>query len=277
MRNVTKKVADKLEEIFKNRREEFEAKWDDIKVFIEYGMISEDKFYERAEKFCLLKNTDGKYFTLDDYKNIVKDLQTDKDKKLVYLYTNNTEDQHSYIQQAKEKGYDVLVMDGVLDSHFINLMERKLENSSFVRVDAETVDKLIKKDEEIPSKLNDAEKEKLKPIFENNIEKSKFTVVFESMSETDQPVMITQSEFMRRMKDMSALGGGMSYMGNMPEMYNLVVNTNHPLVSQVLNEENEENQNKTVKQLTDLALLSQNLLKGEALTAFIKRSIDIIK
>ena len=168
-------------------------------------------------------------------------------------------------------------MDGVLDSHFINLMERKLENSSFVRVDAETVDKLIKKDEEIPSKLNDAEKEKLKPIFENNIEKSKFTVVFESMSETDQPVMITQSEFMRRMKDMSALGGGMSYMGNMPEMYNLVVNTNHPLVSQVLNEENEENQNKTVKQLTDLALLSQNLLKGEALTAFIKRSIDIIK
>jgi molecular chaperone HtpG len=275
--HITKKVADKLEDIFKNKRDEFEAKWDDIKVFIEYGMISEDKFYERAEKFCLLKNTEGSYFTMEDYKNKVKDLQTDKDKKLVYLYTNNAEDQHSYILQAKEKGYDVLIMDGVLDSHFINLMERKLENSSFVRVDAETADKLIKKDDEIPSKLNDAEKEKLKPIFENNVEKSKFTVVFESMSETDQPVMITQSEFMRRMKDMSALGGGMSYMGNMPDMYNLVVNSNHPLVSKILNEENEENQNKTVKQLTDLALLSQNLLKGEALTEFIKRSVDIIK
>lgn len=274
--HITKKVADKLEEIFKNKREEFESKWDDIKVFIEYGMISEDKFYERAEKFCLLKNTEGKYFTLEDYKAKIKDLQTDKDKKLVYLYTNNTEDQHSYIQQAKEKGYDVLLMDGVLDSHFINLMERKLENSSFVRVDAETADKLIKKDEEIPSKLSDAEKDKLKPVFEKNIEKSRFTVVFESMSETDQPVMITQSEFMRRMKDMSALGGGMSYMGNMPDMYNLVVNTNHPLISKVLNESNEESQNNTVKQLTDLALLSQNLLKGEALTEFIKRSIQII-
>lgn len=274
--HITKKVADKLEEIFKNKREEFETKWDDIKVFIEYGMISEDKFYERAEKFCLLKNTEGKYYTLEDYKNKIKDTQTDKDKKLVYLYTNNTEDQHSYIQLAKEKGYDVLVMDGVLDSHFINLMERKLENASFVRVDAETADKLIKKDEEIPSKLNDAEKEKLKPVFEKNVEKSRFTVVMESMSETDQPVMITQSEFMRRMKDMSALGGGMSYMGNMPDMYNLVVNTNHPLISKILNESDEEMQNNTVKQLTDLALLSQNLLKGEALTEFIKRSIQII-
>jgi molecular chaperone HtpG len=204
-------------------------------------------------------------------------LQTDKDKKLVYLYTNNIEDQHSYIQQAKDKGYDVLVMDGVLDSHFINLMERKLENSSFVRVDADTIEKLIKKDEEIPAKLNDAEKEKLKPIFENSVEKSKFTIVLESMSESDQPVMITQSEFMRRMKDMSALGGGMSYMGTMPDMYNMVVNINHPLISQILNDTDADNQQKTVKQLTDLALLSQNLLKGEALTKFIKRSVEIIK
>lgn len=275
--HITKKVADKLEEIFKNKREEFETKWDDIKIFIEYGMISEEKFYERAEKFCLFKTTEGKYYTIEDYKNIIKDLQTDKDKKLVYLYTNNPEDQHSYILQAKEKGYDVLVMDGVLDSHFINLLERKFENSSFVRVDAETVDKLIKKDDDVPSKLNEAEKEKLKPIFEKNIEKAKFTVVLESMSETDQPVMITQPEFMRRMKDMSAMGGGMAYMGSMPEMYNLVINTNHPLVSQVLNENDETIQNNTVKQLTDLALLSQNLLKGEALTEFIKRSIQIIK
>ncbi len=275
--HITKKVADKLEDIFKNKREEFEAKWDDIKVFIEYGMITEEKFAERAEKFCLLKNTEGKYFPLDTYKDTIKDLQTDKDKKLVYLYTNNIEDQHSYIQQAKDKGYDVLVMDGVLDSHFINLMERKLENSSFVRVDADTIEKLIKKDEEIPAKLNDAEKEKLKPIFENSVEKSKFTIVLESMSESDQPVMITQSEFMRRMKDMSALGGGMSYMGTMPDMYNMVVNINHPLISQILNDTDADNQQKTVKQLTDLALLSQNLLKGEALTKFIKRSVEIIK
>ncbi|MEI6695423.1 MAG: molecular chaperone HtpG [Bacteroidota bacterium] len=275
--HITKKVADKLEDIFKNKREEFEAKWDDIKVFIEYGMITEEKFAERAEKFCLLKNTEGQYFTLDAYKETIKDLQIDKDKKLVYLYTNNVEDQHSYIQQVKDKGYDVLVMDGVLDSHFINLMERKLENSTFVRVDADTIDKLIKKDEEIPSKLNDAEKEKLKPIFEKNVEKSKFTIVMESMSESDQPVLITQPEFMRRMKDMSAMGGGMSYMGNMPDMYNMVVNINHPLISQILNDADENNQNKTVKQLTDLALLSQNLLKGEALTEFIKRSVDIIK
>ena len=275
--HITKKVADKLEDIFKNKREEFETKWDDIKVFIEYGMITEEKFAERAEKFCLLKNTEGKYFTLDAYKDVIKDLQTDKDKKIIYLYTNNVEDQHSYIQQVKEKGYDVLVMDGVLDSHFINLMERKLENSSFVRVDADTIDKLIKKDEEIPSKLSDAEKEKLKPIFEKNIEKSKFSIIMESMSETDQPVIITQPEFMRRMKDMSAMGGGMSYMGAMPDMYNLVVNINHPLIGEILNDTDENNQNKKVKQLTDLALLSQNLLKGEALTKFIKRSIQIIK
>jgi molecular chaperone HtpG len=275
--HITKKVADKLEEIFKNKREEFETKWDDIKVFIEYGMISEDKFYERAEKFCLLKNTENKYFTLEEYKNHIKDNQTDKEKKLVYLYTNNVEDQHSYIQLAKEKGYDILVMDGILDSHFINLLERKLENTSFVRVDADTIDKLIKKDDEIPSKLTDDEKNKIKPVFEKNIDASKFTVVFENMSETEQPVMITQPEFMRRMKDMSAIGGGMSYMGAMPDMYNLVVNSNHPIIYHILNETNEETQSKLAKQLVDLALLSQNLLKGEALTEFIKRSVEIIK
>ncbi|MCX6232061.1 MAG: molecular chaperone HtpG [Bacteroidetes bacterium] len=275
--HITKKVADKLEDIFKNKREEFETKWDDIKVFIEYGMITDEKFAERAEKFCLFKNTEGSYFTLEDYKEKIKDLQTDKNKKTVYLYTNNVDDQHSYIQQAKEKGYDVLVMDGVLDSHFINLMERKFEQSSFVRVDADTIDKLIKKEDEIPSKLSEAEKEKLKPIFEKNVEKAKFTIVMESMSETDQPVIITQPEFMRRMKDMSAISGGMSYMGTMPDMYNLVVNINHPLISQILNETEESNQDKKVKQLTDLALLSQNLLKGEALTEFIKRSVEIIK
>ncbi|MEI6822627.1 MAG: molecular chaperone HtpG [Bacteroidota bacterium] len=275
--HITKKVADKLEELFKNKREEFETKWDDIKVFIEYGMISEPKFEERADKFCLLKNTDGKYFTFDEYKNHVKDLQTDKDKKTVYIYTNNVEEQHSYIQQAKDKGYDIIVFDGVLDSHFINLMERKLENTSFIRVDAETVDKLVKKDDDLPSKLSDTEKETLKPVFEKNVEKQKFTIVFENLSETDQPVMITQNEFMRRMKEMSAMGGGMSYMGSLPDNYNLVVNTNHKLIGEILNEADESRQNNLVKQLTDLALLSQNLLKGEALTDFIKRSVDIIK
>lgn len=275
--HITKKVADKLEELFKNKREEFESKWDDIKVFIEYGMISEPKFEERADKFCLLKNTDGKYFTFDEYKEHVKDLQTDKDKKTVYIYTSNAEEQHSYIQQAKDKGYDIIVFDGVLDSHFINLMERKLENTSFIRVDAETVDKLVKKDDDLPSKLSDTEKETLKPVFEKNIEKQKFTIVFENLSETDQPVMITQNEFMRRMKEMSAMGGGMSYMGSLPDNYNLVVNTNHKLIGEILNEADESRQNNLVKQLTDLALLSQNLLKGEALTDFIKRSVDIIK
>ena len=275
--HITKKVADKLEELFKNKREEFETKWDDIKVFIEYGMISEPKFEERADKFCLLKNTDGKYFTFDEYKEHVKDLQTDKDKKTVYIYTSNAEEQHSYIQQAKDKGYDIIVFDGVLDSHFINLMERKLENTSFIRVDAETVDKLVKKDEDLPSKLSDTEKETLKPVFEKNIEKQKFTIVFENLSETDQPVMITQNEFMRRMKEMSAMGGGMSYMGSLPDNYNLVVNTNHKLIGEILNEADESRQDNLVKQLTDLALLSQNLLKGEALTDFIKRSVDIIK
>jgi len=275
--HITKKVADKLEELFKNKREEFESKWDDIKVFIEYGMISEPKFEERADKFCLLKNTDGKYFTFEEYKNHIKDLQTDKDKKTVYIYTSNAEEQHSYIQQAKDKGYDIIVFDGVLDSHFINLMERKLENTSFIRVDAETVDKLVKKDDDLPSKLSDTEKETLKPVFEKNIEKQKFTIVFENLSETDQPVMITQNEFMRRMKEMSAMGGGMSYMGSLPDNYNLVVNTNHKLIGEILNEADESRQNNLVKQLTDLALLSQNLLKGEALTDFIKRSVDIIK
>jgi len=275
--HITKKVADKLEEIFKNKREEFETKWDDIKVFIEYGMISDEKFYERAEKFCLLKNTDNKYFTIDEYKTYIKDTQTDKDKKLVFLYTNNIEDQHSYIKLAKEKGYDVLIMDGILDSHFINLIERKIENSAFVRVDADTIDKLIKKEDEFPSKLTEEEKNKLKPVFEKNVETSKYTVIFENMSETEQPVMITQPEFMRRMKDMSSIGGGMSYMGSMPDMYYMIVNSNHPLIYQILNEQNEEVQNKLSKQLVDLALLSQNLLKGEALTEFIKRSVEIIK
>ncbi len=277
--HISKKVADKLEEIFKNNREEMEQKWDDIKVFIEYGMISDEKFYERATKFALLKNVDGKYFTLDEYKEQVKDAQTDKDKKIIYLYSNDQNEQYAYIQTAKDKGYDVLDLDGVLDNHFINSLEQKFSDIQFKRVDAETAEKLIDKDEKLPSKLDEKQQEELKPVIEKNIDKAKFTVVFESLSETEAPIMITQSEFMRRMKDMEKLGGGggMMGMGGFPETYNLVVNSNHPLVSAVLEDKEEETQQAKVKQMYDLALLSQSLLKGKELAEFIKRSFGLIK
>ena len=276
--HISKKVADKLEEIFKNNREEMEQKWDDIKVFIEYGMISDEKFYDRATKFALLKNVDGKYFTLDEYKDQVKDAQTDKDKKIVYLYSNDQSEQYSYIQAAKDKGYDVLDLDGVLDNHFINSLEQKISDIQFKRVDAETAEKLIDKDEKLPSKLDEKQQEELKPVIEKNIDKAKFNVVFESLSETEAPFMITQSEFMRRMKDMEKLGGGgMMGMGGFPDSYNLVVNANHPLVSEVLEDKEEESQQAKVKQMYDLALLSQSLLKGKDLSDFIKRSFSLIK
>ena len=274
--HITKKVAEKLEELFKNNREDFEKKWDDIKLFIEYGMLSDDKFYERTEKFYLLKNTDGKYFTLKEYEDKIKDIQIDKEKKIVYLYTTNQEAQHSYIQSANGKGYDVLVFDTPLDSHFINTLEHKLKDSTFARVDADVIDKLINKEELQPSKLAKEEEDKLKLVFEKVIDKNKFTVLFESLSETDQPVIITQLEFMRRMKDMQELGGGMNYFGDMPATYNMVVNSNHPLISKMLNEADVEKQEKLIKQTTDLALLSQNMLKGSDLTNFVKRSLELI-
>lgn len=276
--HIMKKVADKLEDIFKNNRQEFESKWDDIKIFIEYGIISEPKFWERAEKFTLLKDTDGKFYTFEEYKNHIKDTQTDKDKKLVYLYTSDVTEQHAFIQSAREMGYSVLVMDGVLDNHFINTLEQKFENSTFVRVDSDVTDKLIKKDDPMPSKLSEDEQKKIKPVFEEVAGKEHYTVVFESMSETAMPVQITRPEFMRRMKDMSMLGGGgMSYMGSLPDSFNLVINTNHPLIVKVLSEENEDSKKTMAKQLIDIAKLSQSLLKGEDLTQFIKRSIDILK
>lgn len=276
--HISKKVADKLEELFKTDRQDFEKKWDDIKVFIEYGILSDDKFYDRAKKFCLLKNTDGKYFTLEEYNEHVKALQTDKDKKVVYLYSNNVEEQYSFIQSSKDRGYDVLEMDGVLDNHFVNAMEQKLTNVQFKRVDADTIDKLIAKEEEVPSKLDEKEKEILKPIIEKHINKAKFTVVFEALSEDDLPFVITQSEFMRRMKDMEKLGGGgMMAMGGFPDSFSLVVNSNHNLVGTLLEEKNEEKQASVVKQMYDLALLSQNLLKGKELADFIKRSYTLIK
>ncbi len=276
--HITKKVADKLEELFKNNRQEFEAKWDDIKIFIEYGMISDEKFKERANKFCLVKNTDNKYFTFEEYQDHIKTNQTDKDGKIVHLYTTNQDEQHAFIEAAKERNYDILVLDTVIDTHFVDMLERAGEKNSFVRVDSDVVDKLIRKDEDMPSKLSDKEKDEVKPLFEENLPKEKmhFTVVFENLSETDQPVIITEPEFMRRMKDMSALGGGMSFMGSMPESYNLVVNANHPLIARMVADADKEKNENLVRQLIDLAMLSKNLLKGEKLTRFIKRSVELI-
>lgn len=272
--HITKKVAEKLDEMFRNDREDFEKKWDDIKVFIEYGSITDEKFHEKAQKFFLLKNTEGKYFTLEEYKTHIETLQKDKDGNLIYLYAADVNTQHIYISAAKEKGYDVLLMDGFLDTHFINMLEQKLEKSRFTRVDADIIDKLIPKDETEISKLSDSEKENLKNLFENHIEKEKFTIQIENLSESDLPVMITQNEFMRRYQDMGRISGQPSF-GNF-EHYNLIVNGNHQLASQLLNEGDEEKKNTLTQQLVDLALLSQNILTGEKLSEFVKRSAELL-
>ncbi len=271
--HITKKVADKLEELFKKDREAFEKKWDDIKIFIQYGMISETKFYERAEKFVLLKNVEGKYFTLEEYRNHIENLQKDKDKKVVYLYATNRDEQFGYIEAATSKGYDVLLLDGVLDAHFINTLEQKLADSSFIRVDAGTADKLIVKDEaELPSKLSDDEKKMVKEAFEKIVDNKSFDVQMEAMSETDAPLVITQNEFMRRMKDMNAIGGGgMMGFGDLPDHYTIAVNANHPTVARLIKSDDAERE-VVIRQLYDLARLSKNLLKGKELNDFIRRS-----
>lgn len=275
--HISKKVSDKLEELFKKDREDFEKKWDDIKVFIEYGMLSDEKFFERAQKFALYKTTDGKYFTLEELKEEIKANQTDKDDKVIFLYANDVEGQHAYIKAAENKGYKVIILDSPLTAHLVGRLEQHLENSTFSRIDADTIEKLINKDEEIPSKLSDQDKEKLKPVIEEVVEKDKFIVQFESMNESDQPMTIIQPEFMRRMKDMQAVGGGgMAMMGGMPETYNLVVNVNHPIIGKVLAEKSKKKKQEILKQTADLALLSQNMLKGEELTNFINRSIELI-
>ncbi len=276
--HIMKKVADKLEEIFNDNRKDFEEKWDDIGVFIKYGMMSEEKFFDRAGKFFLLKNTEDKYYTLDEYKELVKLNQEDKNKKLVYIYTNDKKDQHSFIASANDKGYDVLVMDGVIDTHFVNFAEQKWENTSFVRVDAEIADKLIDKEEQRESKLTEDDKKIVQPLIEAQVPKEQFTVQFEALSEKESPIVITRPEFMRRMKDMSAMGGGgYSFMGNMPDHYNMIVNSNHELINRILKEADTDKQQSLTKQAVDLALLSQNMLKGEELTAFIRRSVEMIK
>ena len=273
--HITKKVADKLEEMFKNNREDFEKKWDDIKVFIEYGCVTDEKFFERAKSFILFKNIEGKYFTMDEYRTHIETLQKDKNDITVYLYAHDTATQHVYIQAAKERGYDILLMDGFLDTHFINLLEQKLEKCRFARVDADTIDRLIEKDEPTPAKLSDEEQKTLKDVFEGIVDKDKFMVQIANLSETDLPIMITQNEFMRRFQDMEKLSGQKGFYGNM-EHYNLVVNGNHPLASRILEETDEAKKTNLTQQLVDLALLSQNILKGEKLSEFIKRSVELL-
>jgi molecular chaperone HtpG len=340
--HITKKVADRLQDIFKNDREQFEQKWDDLKLFMEYGMISDEKFYDQAVKFALFKNTEGKYFTFEEYEKLIEVNQKDKNKTLVYLYTTDVQAQFSFIETARNRGYDVLVMDGYLDMHFINQAETKFKDSHFVRVDADVIDKLIQKDETRESKLTPEQQNELKPVFQSQLPDSKghYTIMFESLAENDQPVLITQMEFMRRMKDMSQLGGPMSFYGELPNQYNVVINSNHPLVSRIeeakekkcrkeldkyteklkpveeskaeldkaLKDKKDEEilqadkdrrselegkikefrdkqqevltsfgrDNKIVRQLIDIALLSNNMLKGEDLNRFVKRSIELL-
>jgi len=340
--HITKKVADRLNEIFKKNRGDFEKKWDNLKLFINYGMITEEKFYEKASKFALLKNTDDKYFTFEEYENLIKENQTDRNKTLVYLYSTNKTDQYAYIDKAKNKGYDVLHLDGQLDVHLINHLETKFTGSRFVRVDSDVIDKLIQKEESKESKLTEEQKNDLRSVFnvKSKSDKEVYNVVFETLDENEAPVLITQSEFMRRMKDMSQVGGGMNFYGELPESYNLVVNPNHLLVLKIYDDlkteegdkltandterkkvkeevdfmEGEHNKkkaeevsqvekddleklkkelgeieksrsdmlekygfgNKLVKQLVDLALLANNMLKGEDLSTFVKRSVDLL-
>ena len=340
---ITKKVADRLQEIFNNDRKQFEEKWDDIKLFIEYGMLSDEKFYEKAQKFALLKDTEDKYYTFDEYKTLIEAEQTDKDKNLIYIYATDRIAQYNYIEAAKNKGYSVLLMDGQLDVHFIGMLEQKFEKSRFVRVDSDIVENLVRKEDKADVSLTPAQRDMMTTIFKSQIpsvEKAEFMVMFEAIGEAAQPIVITQNEFMRRMKDMSAMQPGMSFYGEMPDSYNLIVNTQHPLAQRVLSEaetacnaeidplrtqinalndeitqlqeaskdkksdeipveekdrlKNKEDEvaalrqkennilsdyaagNNLVRQLVDLALLSNNMLKGEALSRFVKRSVDLL-
>jgi len=275
---ITRKVADKLISLFKNDRKAFEEKWDDIKIIIEYGMLSEEKFFEKSDKFALYPTVDKQYLTFSELEEKIKPAQTDKDEKLIVLYASDEKSQHSYIEAAKEKGYEVLLLDSPIVSHLIQKLEGSKENVQFVRVDSDHIENLIKKDDDKLSKLSDEEKEKLKPIIEANISKETYTVQLEAMDSSANPFLITQPEFMRRMKEMQATGGGgMMGMGNFPEMYNLVVNTNNDLIGEILNTKTKKKQDRLVKQAFDLAKLSQNLLHGEELTNFIKRSFEMIK
>lgn len=275
---ITRKVADKLKSLFNNNREDFEAKWNDIKVVIEYGMLSEEKFFEKADAFALYPTVDGNYFTYEELYNKIKANQTDKDDKLVILYASDKDEQHSYIEAAKAKGYEVLLLDSPIVSHLIQKLETTKENVTFARVDGDHINNLIKKEDTTISKLDEDQTKTLDELLKEVIPSEKFTVQLEAMDSDASPFIITQPEFMRRMKEMQATGGGgMNMFGNMPEMYNLVVNTNHELVSEILNTKTKKKQERLINQSLDLARLSQGLLKGEELTNFIKRSYDMIK
>ena len=315
---ITKKVADRLDEIFKNEREQLEQKWDNLKLFIEYGMLSDEKFCDRAMKFCLLKNTEGEYFSIEDYKKKIEENQTDKDKKIVFLYATDEESQYSFIHAAKAKGYDVLLLDCQLDSHFVNLLEAKIENSRFARVDSDSIDNLIPKEEKIKPEISESEQEDLSVIFQSILPKeNQYFVQAENLGADAAPILITQSEFMRRYREMSAMGGGMNFYGEMPAMYNITVNMENPIVArimaakaaevapaQIIPEAAEDasedvkrtvteaqetaaaahksdleafaTENETLKQITDLALLANGMLKGKELSEFIARSYSIL-
>jgi molecular chaperone HtpG len=273
---ITKKVADKLSDIFKKDRETFEKNWEDINVFIKYGMLSDDKFYEKAKDFVLLQNTEGKYHTFEEYKALTQANQTDKNGQLVLLYTTDADKQHAFVEAAQNRSYDVLKLDSIIDSHFIGMLEQKLEKTSLKRVDSETINKLIEKEEANDSVLSDTEKEDLKKIYEAAINNQNMQVEVAPMATDDAPVIITLPEFMRRMKDMSKSGGGgMMFMGNMPDTYNVTINANHSINQRILKAK-DDNKERIARQAFDLALLSQNMLSGSALTAFVKRSVDLI-
>lgn len=279
---ITKKVADRLEDIFKNQHEQFEKKWDNIKLFIEYGMLSDEKFCERALKFALLKNTDGKFFSLDDYRKAIEPAQTDKDKNVVYLYATKPEEQYSFIEAAKNMGYDVLLMDCELDSHWVNLLESKIEHTRFARVDSDSVANLIKKEEAVKPELSEDDKKALEEMFKAVLpEGNDYRIEAENLGETSAPVLITQSEFMRRYREMSSMGGGMNFYGSLPESYNILVNMQNPLVLKIWGEKKDAADqsvadfvaaNELLHQVVDLALLSNGMLKGKALADFVSRS-----
>ena len=278
---ITRKVADRLEEIAKNKKEEFQEKWDNLKLFIEYGMLTDEKFNERAQKFALLKNTDGKFFNYEDYRKAIETEQTDKDKKVVYLYASDVQNQYPYIEAAKNKGYDVLLFDSPLDAHFINLLENKFKDARFVRVDADSIDRLIPKEESEKFELTDDQKKALQETVEAIMPKEfKYEAQMANLGETAQPILITQSEFMRRYRDMAALGGGLNFYGEIPETFNIIINAQNPLIRNIMGEEGVsalKADNKLLRQAADLALLSNGMLKGKALSDFIRRSEDFIR
>lgn len=277
--HITKKVADRLFEIFKNDRKQFEDKWNDLKIFIEYGILTDEKFWEKAQKFCLLKNVEAQSFTLEEYKTLITENQTDKDGQVVYLYTSDKDAQYAYVEAAKSKGYDVLLMDGQLDVHFVGKLEQLLEKSRFVRVDSDTADNLILKKEKEAVDLPEEKQEALKTLFNGQmptVEKVNFTVQLEKLGSENVPVLLTLNEFMRRMQEMAAMNPGMNFYGEMPMGYNMVLNTDHPMIQRLLEESDDASKNETVKQAIDLALLSNGLLKGEALTQFVKRSYGLM-